>query len=231
VALTGAGISVESGIPDFRSACGLWAKYDPSVYANIESFRTNPKLVWEIIFDMMDTVFGARPNPAHRALARLEKMGYLKSIITQNIDNLHQMAGSTKVIEYHGNVSRLECLECGEHYSRDEFTISEKKIPQCRKCREILKPSVVFFGELIPHLAMTNSNREVMNADAVIVVGTSAIVYPVAAIPLAAKRNGALIIEFNIEKTDLTTSVTDVYIEGPAGSTLEQFVEQLSVRS
>ncbi len=227
ISLTGAGISVESGIPDFRSAGGLWEKYDPSIYASIETFNNRPEKAWDMIFEMVEVTASADPNPGHTALADLEAMGYLKAIITQNIDNLHQEGGSKEVIEYHGNASRLECQKCKSSYVAEDFDISTCEIPRCRKCSRILKPDVVFFGEMIPREALLQSDNLARFADAVIVVGTSAQVYPAASIPYEAKERGATIIEFNIEKTGLTRQITDIFIEGPAGTTLPQVVEAL----
>ncbi len=231
IALTGAGISTESGIPDFRSAGGLWEKYNPAEYATIEAFRSDPGKVWRMLFDMVDITVNARYNAGHAALAELEKMNILRCIITQNIDNLHQEAGSANVIEYHGNVSRLECLHCGADYDKNEFdaaTLIQKKIPPvCRKCGDILKPAVVLFGELIPEEATVVSLDAARKADVVLVVGTSAVVYPAANIPLVAKQNRAVIIEFNTERTALTNFATDIFIQGMAGKTLPEMVRCL----
>jgi len=225
IALTGAGVSVESGIPDFRSAGGLWDKYDPAVYASIYSFKNMPEKVWEMIFEMIKIIDSAKPNNAHYALAELEKMKLLKTVITQNIDNLHQEAGNKNVIEYHGNAKHLVCMSCSAEYSASEFEISEKKIPHCESCGKILKPSVIFFGENIPHHALHESQKFAEKADVVIVAGTSAVVYPAAGIPRTAKSRGAFIIEFNIEETELTRYDTDVFIHGPAGQTLTELVK------
>ncbi len=224
IALTGAGISVESGIPDFRSAGGLWDKYDPSVYASILSFNSMPEKVWDMIFEMMELTGSARPNSAHYALAELEAMNLLKGVITQNIDNLHQEAGSKNVIEYHGNARHLVCIYCTHEYEPEEFEIGSRKIPRCKNCGKVLKPSVIFFGEMIPHDALYRSQALADKADVVLVAGTSAVVYPAAAIPLQAKRNGAKIIEFNIEETGLTHGATDIFIKGSAGKTLPELV-------
>jgi len=228
ISLTGAGISVESGIPDFRSAGGLWEKYDPAVYASIDTFHRHPEKVWEMIFEMIDVTSSAAPNSAHRALARMEEMGILKYIITQNIDNLHQTAGSINVIEYHGNASRLECPGCGTESEVSAYDFAEKVPPRCDDCDKILKPSVIFFGEMIPHEAMMKSQELAESADTVIVVGTSAVVYPAAGIPIVAKRNGAKIIEFNVMETDFTRSITDVFVGGMAGQTLPKLMEYLA---
>lgn len=226
IALTGAGISVESGIPDFRSSGGLWEKYDPMVYAHIDSFHRSPEMVWEMIFEMVGMTKQAKPNTAHSALAELEKMGLLKAIITQNIDNLHQEAGSRNVIEYHGNAHVLQCLRCNAEYSIDEYP-DDGTIPKCRSCNEILKPGVVFFGEIIPEDALMESQMLAGSSDAILVVGTSAVVYPASNIPYMAKQNRAAVIEMNLEHTGLTGSITDVFIEGSVGITLPKLVEQV----
>ena len=225
IALTGAGISVESGIPDFRSADGLWEKYDPAIYASIYSFMNMPEKVWQMVFELISIMGKAKPNKAHFALAELEKMHLLKAVITQNMDNLHQEAGSKNVIEYHGNAKHLVCLNCSARYAASEFEISEKRIPHCESCGKILKPSVIFFGENIPEHALVESHRFAEKADVVLVIGTSAIVYPAISIPKIAKKRGACIIEFNIEETDLTGSDTDIFILGPAGQTLPELVK------
>ncbi len=224
IALTGAGISVESGIPDFRSAGGLWDKYNPAEYATIDAFREDPVKVWQMIFDMSRITQNAKPNPAHHALAKLEEMNILKSIITQNIDNLHQEAGNTNVIEYHGNASHLECLKCFASYPAEEFELDGKP-PTCTSCHEILKPSVIFFGEMIPRNALVDSQRYAESSDAILVVGTSAVVYPASTIPYIAKQRGAQVIEMNLEETGLTSSITDVFIQGRVGETLPKLIE------
>ncbi|MBN2157828.1 MAG: NAD-dependent deacylase [Spirochaetes bacterium] len=231
IALTGAGISTESGIPDFRSRGGLWERYDPSEYATIDAFHERPGKVWEMLFDMVGLTRSARPNPGHAALAELEKMELLKCIITQNVDNLHQEAGSVNVIEYHGNVSRLECLSCGTVYEDREFDVAEiiksRVPPVCGKCKVMLKPTVIFFGEMIPQEATVRSQEAARNADVVMVIGTSATVYPAAGIPLIAKQNNAVIIEFNIEETGLTNYATDIFVRGKTGTTLPDLVNMI----
>ena len=229
IALTGAGISVESGIPDFRSKGGLWEKYDPSIYAAIESFYSKPEMVWDMVFDMIDTVSIANPNPAHVALAQLEEMGILKSIITQNIDNLHQAGGSKNVIEYHGNTNRLYCTGCDTYYKLKQYEndLKNRIIPRCKKCNKILKPDVIFFVEMIPLSALVESQKLAESAEVLLVVGTSAVVYPAAGIPMVAKRNRATIIEFDISGTGLTENVTDIFVKGPAGVTLPGVVAAL----
>jgi NAD-dependent deacetylase len=229
IALTGAGISVESGIPDFRSAGGLWSRYDPEEYAHISAFRSNPEKVWHMLKEMMELVLGAEPNPAHIALAELEAMGLLKSVITQNVDGLHQRGGSREVIEFHGSNQWLVCLECGNR--QEAASLSFETIPpRCPQCSSILKPDVVFFGEPIPWEAQTRSFEEAATCDMVLVVGTSAVVYPAAGIPTAAKQSGAKIVEINMEPTPLTGHVSDYLIQGSAGTILPRIVEEVKER-
>jgi len=221
LALTGAGISVESGIPDFRSAGGLWSKFDPAEYATITAFRADPEKVWEMLREMGQVVDQARPNKAHVGLGELEKMGCLHHIITQNVDNLHQEGGSRNVIEYHGNSSTLSCLWCGKRYGTDE---KRDEVPPRCECKKILKPDVIFFGEAIPQDAMNRSFRLASSAQALMVIGTSAVVSPVNTIPSIAKQNGAKIIEINKERTHLTDSMTDIFLEGSAGLIVSDLV-------
>jgi NAD-dependent deacetylase len=221
IALTGAGISVESGIPDFRSAGGLWSIYDPSDYATIDAFMDNPEKVWDMLREMDRLVARAKPNRAHVGMGHLERMGYLKCIITQNVDNLHQAGGARNVIEYHGNQSTLTCLSCRKKYRMDEKR--REHIPRCA-CNSILKPDVVFFGESIPEAALYNSMQLANSAQALMVVGTSAVVSPANSIPILAKKNGAKIIEINKETTLLTSRLTDVFLQGDAGDIIEKLV-------
>ncbi len=224
IALTGAGISVESGIPDFRSAGGLWSKFDPAEYATIHAFQQDPEKVWNMLVEMEDVVSGAEPNAAHIGMGDLEKMGLLKCIITQNVDNLHQDGGAENVIEYHGNSSSLSCLTC-----RKKFKSTDKKgdnPPKC-DCGQILKPDVIFFGEAIPADSMNRSFHLASSAEALIVAGTSAVVSPANTIPDIAKQNGAKIIEINLERTQLTGRLTDVFLQGSAGETISALVEEV----
>jgi len=230
IAVTGAGISVESGIPDFRSAGGLWSKYDPEEYAHISAFRSDPAKVWQMIKDMMELVLGAEPNPAHIALAELERMGLLQAVITQNVDGLHQRGGSKEVVEFHGSNQWLVCLSCG--YRRESSSFSLEDIPpRCPQCNSILKPDVIFFGEPIPAEAQKKSFEAARTSDLVLVIGTSAIVYPAAGIPTLAKQNGAKVVEINMEPTPLTGFVSDYLIQGSAGVILPQIVEEIRKQS
>ena len=229
IALTGAGHSVESGIPDFRGKDGLWTKYDPMVYAHIDTFRSQPEKAWELLFEMQKVIGKAKPNPAHYALAKMEEEGFLKAIVTQNIDNLHQEAGSHRVIEIHGNDKFLECLNCKAVYEAIEYNIG-KNPPKCKNCKSILKPTVVFFGEAIPVKALAESMQLAEQADAVMVIGTSAQVFPAASIPYKAKENGASIIEMNLEATPLTNTITDVFIQGLLATTLPELLKYVENR-
>jgi NAD-dependent deacetylase len=226
VAFTGAGISVESGIPDFRSATGLWSRYDPEEYATIEAFRADPEKVWKMLREMMSLVVQAKPNPAHLGLADLEKMGRLAAVITQNVDGLHRAAGSRNVIEFHGSNATLSCLAC--HQTFDAETLSMKDLPpKCPHCGSIMKPDVVFFGEPIPFDAHRRAMDAARTCDLMLVIGTSALVYPAADIPLTAKGSGSKVIEINVESTPLTCQVSDYLIEGPSGEILPRVVEAL----
>ena len=215
VAFTGAGISVESGIPPFRGEGGIWSKYDPSIL-DIEYFSSHPAESWEGITQIFYSFFSeARPNAAHYLLARLEKEGLLKSVITQNIDNMHTEAGNSKVIEYHGNSRWLKCGHCGERYEIAEVAL-EPLPPRCQEDHEILKPDFVFFGEGIPADAASRSVEEVSAADLLLIIGTTGEVMPAAMLPSIARSNGSQIIEINPRKSSYTNSLTDVFLQGPA---------------
>jgi NAD-dependent deacetylase len=204
-ALTGAGISVDSGIPDFRSPGGLWERFDPMDYASIDAFRRDPARVWKMLGALDQLLRTARPNPAHLALARLERLGVLEGLVTQNVDNLHQAAGSKRVVEFHGNGSRLRCLRC----DRVEPAAAIRELgspPRCRTCAEVLKPDVVFFGEMIPEQAMRAAMELVQRCKVMLVVATSATVAPASLIPLLASQNGAFVVELNLAPTELTSS-------------------------
>jgi len=220
--LTGAGISVASGIPDFRSSQGLWARYNPMEYAEISSFKRDPEKVWTMLQEMLSVVEKARCNPAHEVLAGLEKKGLLNTVITQNIDGLHQAAGNCNVIEFHGTTRNLICLECGWLWSGFKLGQTEKIPPQCHKCDAIMKPEVVFFGEQIPQAALVKASEAAESSEVMLVIGTSANVYPAADMPVLTKRSGGMVIEINLEPTPLSASVADQTILGPAAAVLAQ---------
>jgi NAD-dependent deacetylase len=231
IALTGAGISVESGIPDFRSPGGLWDRFNPMEYAHIDAFRRNPAKVWEMLREMSAVVREARPNAAHVALAELEQLGVLKTIVTQNIDDLHQQAGSRRVIEFHGNSRRMQCLYCHREYEADEAErrVAETGVfpPRCPIDDHILKPTVVFFGEAIPAQAAAEAYDEARNCQAILVVGTSATVFPASSLPMIARERGARVIEINTAPTGLTYQVAHLSLFGSAGEILPELVRRL----
>jgi NAD-dependent deacetylase len=225
VALTGAGISVDSGIPDFRSPGGLWSRFDPMEYAHIEAFRSNPVKVWNMLLELRRMVAVAKPNPGHCGLMELEQLGFLEAIITQNVDHLHQEAGNKDVIEFHGSVQYLVCLSCGSRYVHESFT--EKDLPPRCRCDSILKPDVVFFGESIPLEAQYRAQKVASSCNIMMVIGTSAVVYPAAEIPYVAKRNGATIIEINMQESSLTRSITHIHLEGSSSIILPLLVKEV----
>ncbi len=223
LALTGAGISVESGIPDFRSPGGLWERYNPAEFGTIWAFREDAAKVWKMIREMSELMDRAQPNPAHLGLAQLQHLGLLHTIITQNIDSLHQKAGATRVIEYHGSSRTLSCLTCGARYHAEAK--KEEFPPRCA-CAEILKPDVVFFGETIPLEALRESQLLASSCNALLVIGTSAEVAPANTIPRAAKLAGARIIEINVKPTVLTSSFADIFLQGKASFMMTRLVEE-----
>jgi NAD-dependent deacetylase len=225
VALTGSGISAESGIPTFRDKGGLWMKYDPMEYAHIASFRAHPEKSWKMLLELVGPLNKAKPNPGHLSLAELEKMGILTTIITQNIDGLHQEAGNTDVIEFHGNNRYVICLSCKKRYKFND--ISTEILPPKCECSGILKPDAVFFGEPIPTHALNRAYEVSGNCKVMLVVGTSSVVYPAASMPEFAKRSGAIIIEINPETTPLTQGVSDYYIKGNAGEVMPSIVKEV----
>lgn len=219
IAFTGAGISVESGIPPFRGEHGLWNKYDPEVL-DLSYYLNNSEKCWVYIREIFYDFFAdAKPNKAHLVLAQMEKKGLLKSVITQNIDNLHQEAGSIVVREFHGNSKKLKCLKCGKKYNAIEFDF--KNIPpRCLNDNEILKPDFIFFGEGIPQDAYADSFADAEKADVCLVIGSTGEVMPASYVPRTAKQNGATIIEINPEESIFTKSITDIHLKGKAGDIL-----------
>lgn len=226
VAFTGAGISVESGIPAFRGAQGLWEKYDPEEYAHIHAFHKNPEKVWLMMKEMFSVIMEAKPNPAHYGLAELERRGLLSFIITQNVDGLHQRAGSRNVIEFHGTHWTLTCLKCQKKTDGRSLTLKDLP-PRCPRCASLLKPDVVFFGEAIPWEAQQLAFCESKNSEVMLVIGTSAVVYPAASLPARAKESGAVIIEINKETTQATDTLSDYLICGFAGEIIPEIIKDI----
>jgi len=226
VALTGAGISVESGIPPFRGPGGLWEKFDPMEIGHIRTFMKDPARVWKTLMaEMRGVLEKARPNKAHIALARLESLGFLKAVITQNIDGLHQAAGNTDVIEFHGNFAWLVCMDCGRR--KETVRVDLDTIPPRCECGGIFRPDCVFFGEPIPEDAMVRSQQEAQACDIMLVVGTSAIVQPAAFMPLIAHQSGAKIIEINPEPTPLKEQINTIFVQKRAGEALPAIVDEI----
>ncbi len=226
VAFTGAGISVESGIPPFRGKNGLWNKYDPQTF-DIEYFYSNTKQSWEVIREIFYDLFGkVKPNAAHYSLVELEANNMLSSVITQNVDNLHYDAGSNVVHEFHGSLKSLVCLKCRAKYKISQIDLNILP-PVCEKCDGILKPDVIFFGEAIPEPASTHSFNEAKKADCFILIGTTGTVAPANSIPSIAKSNGAEIIEINPYASEYTSSVTDIFLEEKASIAMEKLMEEI----
>jgi NAD-dependent deacetylase len=225
-ALTGAGISVESGIPPFRGKGGLWEKYDPMEVAHIDAFLQNPTKVWNLLFkDMKEVLDKATPSDSHKGLAKLEEFGILETIITQNVDGLHQMAGNTDVIEFHGNMAWQKCMDCHKRYETRRIDISQ--IPPRCSCEGLLRPEAVLFGEMIPQDALWRSRQVAKDCDVMLVIGTSAVVQPAALMPVIAKESGSKVVEINPERTLLTADISDYLISGTAGDVMNRIIADL----
>ncbi len=224
--LTGAGISAESGIPTFRDAqTGLWARYDPRALASPEALANNPGLVWAWYAWRRQKVAQARPNPGHIALAKMERLVPRFTLITQNVDGLHQQAGSQHVLELHGNIMRTVCVAHRHPVSHWE-PVAEGEAPKCPICGSVLRPDVVLFGENLPHDVFQQALEASQTCDAMLVIGTSGVVYPAAALPDIAREQGALVIEINPQATPLS-DVADLTLRGPAGEILPALVRQV----
>ncbi len=218
-ALTGAGISVGSGIPDFRSPGGLWTVFSPEEYATLEVFTRNPTKAWELFRALGKVLEGKQPNAAHRALAQLEQQGVLHGIVTQNIDALHQQAGSRRVFEIHGEHRHLHCLRCGDTIPVTPSHYRATEIPRCALCGYPLKPNVVLFGEAVRDLEAIHAF--IADCDLLLVIGTSAQVYPAAALPSMVRQNGGCIFEFNREAAlDSPSRPGDLFFQGDVVHTL-----------
>ncbi len=225
--LTGAGISAESGLSTFRGKEGMWAKFKPEELANMDAFMRNPERVWEWYQYRRDVLDSARPNPAHRALAVWEKNCPEFTLITQNVDGLHHAAGSMNVVELHGNIKVNRCLECGAESDLDSIRFLDK-VPVC-ECGGMLRPGVVWFGEMLPEEAVQTAFRVSQSCDLFLIVGTSAVVYPAASFPEIAKDRGASIVEINPEPTSITRWA-NFSLPYNAGDVLPQLVDAIAVR-
>ena len=224
-ALTGAGISAESGLATFRDAqTGLWARFDPRELATPSAFARNPQLVWDWYAWRRELVAAAQPNAGHFALSELERRAAEFLLITQNVDGLHQRAGSRKVIELHGNISRVKCSREGTIVERWEAPAGE--VPRCVHCGTLLRPDVVWFEEMLPEHAVATAEDAVRRCDVLLVVGTSAEVYPAAALPAHAQRSGATVVEINPNAAALSPAADHV-LRGAAGAVLPALVAAL----
>ena len=223
VALTGAGISAESGVPTFRDAqTGLWAKYDPQELATPQAFRRNPKLVWDWYAWRRELVAVAEPNPGHFALAKIERLVPQFTLITQNVDSLHQKAGNIAVIELHGNISRIKCYEedkIVDHWQEPDGD----GLPRCPRCGGMLRPDVVWFGEMLPAAALQQAINASRSADFFLTIGTSGIVQPAASLPFEAIENGAIAVEINPSETSLSAWMHHE-LRGPSGVILPALI-------
>ncbi len=224
VAMTGAGVSAESGIPTFRGEGGLWTRYDPVKVSSIDSFLADPVAYWRVSKERGAVVLAARPNPGHEGLAAMERVGRLVAVITQNTDGLHQASGSTRVIELHGSGRTVQCLQCGRTEPRAEVQkrLEIEMPPRCRSCGgTVLKPTVVLFGEAMPPAAVREALDLARQSDVILVVGTSLVVYPAAEVPLVAVRSGARMIVVNAEPTPFD-GFAEVVIRGRSGEILPE---------
>jgi NAD-dependent deacetylase len=227
VVLTGAGISTESGIPDFRSAGGIWERYDPAEVAHIEAFRRDPVRVWEFYALRLDALAAAEPNDGHRALAELEEHGWIRAIVTQNVDGLHRRAGSREVVEVHGSLREAECIHCGVRVPT-AAALEQLPLPPCPECGEVLKPGVVMFGELLPAAAIEWAQALAAEADLLLVVGSALEVFPVADLPGETLASGGALAIVNRGGTRWD-SRAEVTIDAGVGATLHALAVALDI--
>ncbi len=229
VVLTGAGISAESGVPTFRGKEGLWGKFRPEELATMEAFMANPKIVWEWYNWRRQLISEVKPNPGHYAIAEMANLFDHFTLITQNVDDLHRIAGSNSILELHGNISKNKCLQCSEPYP-DDITISPEEIPACPKCGGPIRPDVVWFGEMLNAKIIQKAFDESSRADLFLSIGTSAVVQPAASLPIEAKRSQATLVEVNVSRTPVT-SITDFFVAEPSGEFLPKLVEGIKSRN
>jgi len=222
VFFTGAGISAESGIPTFRGKDGIWNKLKPEELANFDAFMRNPKMVWEWYNHRKKIIHDSKPNPGHITIAEMQN--YFKSVIvvTQNIDNLHRRAGSESIYELHGNIERNFCINCKTFYNKELDFIDG--IPKC-KCGGLIRPDVVWFGEYLPEDQFSGGEKAATNSDIFFIVGTSAVVYPAVGLVSMAKQSGSVLVEVNVDTTDISSYV-DYSFKGEAGKFLPKILEE-----
>ncbi len=236
VVFTGAGVSTESGIPDFRSPGGIWSRYDPDDFT-YQKFVRDPearKKHWQLLGEGLLTS-GAEPNPAHYAIAELDRLGKLDCVITQNVDNLHQRAGvpDDKVFELHGNLQWAVCLSCGKRYPFEQIKARLEKgeeVPDCESCHGLLKPGAVFFGESLPQDVLQEATNRSYNCDLFIVIGSTLVVYPAAYMPIYATNAGAKLVIINLSSTPMDQEAT-VLIRGKAGEAMSKVIKQVKEKT
>lgn len=219
-ALTGAGVSAESGVPTFRDPGGIWEKFRPEQLANFEAFMSDPDFVWRWYQHRREIMREVKPNPGHVALAEMEKIFGIFNLITQNIDNLHSRAGSKNVTELHGNIERNYCINCKKRYN--DVDVKEKSVLRC-DCGGLIRPDVVWFGEMLPSDALRFAEESAMKSDVFFTIGTSAEVYPAAMLPLIAKQSGAYVVEINTKPTAISYDVDEV-LQGKSGEILKELI-------
>ncbi len=221
LAFTGSGISAEAGIPTFRGKDGLWKKYRPEELATPEAFRSNPRKVWEWYKWRMEKIAKAEPTLAHKVLAEWEEEGILIGVVTQNVDGLHQRAGSKEVVELHGSIWKVRCTSCGKTYNLGFGNIPSEELPRCRECGGLLRPAVVWFHEPLPNSSWMMAESMFSRSQVILVVGTSGLVYPAASLPINAAVQGKDLIEINPEDTPIT-SLARVKIRAKAGEAFKK---------
>jgi NAD-dependent deacetylase len=221
VFFTGAGISAESGIPTFRGKDGIWNKLKPEELANFNAFLRNPDMVWEWYQYRRQIIHDTKPNAGHFAMAEFEKYFDDVTVVTQNVDNLHSRAGSSNVFELHGNIERNYCVDCSEPYYVES---DEESLPKCKLCGGLIRPDVVWFGEMLPQKAFAKSEKVAADSDICIIAGTSAVVYPAAYIPLTARDAGSYLVEINVAPTEIS-GLVDYSIMGKSGEVVPAILE------
>ena len=225
VVLTGAGISAESGVPTFRGKEGLWGKFRPEELATMDAFMANPEIVWEWYNWRRDLMGKVEPNLGHHAITDLEKLSEKFTLITQNVDGLHQIAQTKNILELHGNIYRNKCVQCNKIFE-ETIEIDPSNIPNCHLCGGKIRPDIVWFGEMLDRRIIDQAFADSENSEIFFSVGTSAVVHPAASLPITAKQSGAILVEINMETTPLT-SYADYFIEGKSGVILPKIIEMI----
>ena len=225
--LTGAGVSAESGVPTFRDPGGLWEKFRPEQLANFEAFMSDPDFVWSWYQHRREIMRDVKPNAGHVALAEMESIFEKFNLITQNIDNLHKRAGSRNITELHGNIERNYCIKCRKQFN--DIDVAQKKVLKC-ECGGLIRPDVVWFGEMLPYDSLNFAEECARNSDVFFTIGTSAEVYPAALLPLIAKQFGSYVVEINTKPTVISSDVDEVLV-GKSGEILKDLVNFLKQSS